>query len=91
MVTIAFDLDRPIRSLAYIVLSGVYLPRRVRLFFGRPSGELFEELKNMTEARALRPVTDSVYALDDIVGAHTRLEAGGVRGKVVIRVDAAMT
>ncbi len=37
---------------------------------------------------ALRPVVDRVFPLDDTAAAHRALEAGGVRGKYVVRVAA---
>lgn len=87
MVTIAFDIDRPVRSLGYILLSGVHASRRVRLFLGHPEGALFAFLAQATEAETLRPVVDTVFPLDRIADAHARLESGGVRGKVVIDVS----
>lgn len=38
-------------------------------------------------AAAVTPVIDEVFALEDAAAAHERLEGGGVRGKLVLRVD----
>ena len=84
MVTIAFDLDRPVRSLGGILLSGVHGSRRIRLFFGHPRRDLFTELAGMTDRGELRPIVDDVYPLEQISQAHARLERGGVKGKVVV-------
>lgn len=85
MVAIAFDLDRAVRSLAHILVSGVYGPRRVRFFSGNPGHELFAELTRLVESGAVRPVLDTAYPLAGIAEAHRALESGGVRGKVVVR------
>ncbi|WP_199538885.1 NAD(P)-dependent alcohol dehydrogenase [Desertihabitans brevis] len=86
MVTIAFDLDRPWRSLGAIAASGIFGPRRIRFFLGHPTGALFGELREIAEARHLRPVVDSVYPLEQIADAHAALESGGVHGKVVVGI-----
>jgi NADPH:quinone reductase-like Zn-dependent oxidoreductase len=44
----------------------------------------FEDLLRVIFAGRLRPVVDSVMALDDARAAHERLEAGGQLGKVVL-------
>ncbi|MFF3485636.1 NAD(P)-dependent alcohol dehydrogenase [Streptomyces sp. NPDC002701] len=87
MVTIAFDLTRPAASLGYIAGSALYGRRRVRFFSGNPGRALFDDLaRQVTEGR-LRPVVDTVFPLEETAAAHRALEAGGVRGKYVVRVD----
>jgi NADPH:quinone reductase-like Zn-dependent oxidoreductase len=86
MVAISFDLDRMVRSLAYLVGSAVHGAQRVRFFSGNPRRDLFEELTRLAESGALRPVVDRVHPLSEIAAAHRALEAGGVRGKVVVTV-----
>ncbi|WP_425566639.1 NAD(P)-dependent alcohol dehydrogenase [Nonomuraea roseoviolacea] len=86
MVAIAFDVDRPAASLAYIAASTVYGRRRVRFFSGRPTHRLFADLTRYVEIGAVRPVVDTTYPLEEIAQAHRALEAGGVRGKIIVRV-----
>ncbi|MFE9685216.1 NAD(P)-dependent alcohol dehydrogenase [Streptomyces sp. NPDC006285] len=87
MVTIAFDLTRPTASLGYIAGSALYGRRRVCFFSGNPGRALFDDLaRQVTEGR-LRPVVDTVFPLEETAAAHRALEAGGVRGKYVVRVD----
>jgi NADPH:quinone reductase-like Zn-dependent oxidoreductase len=86
MVTIAFDVDRIVRSLGYILFSVVHGSRRVRLFFGHPRRERFTELAALVDRGNVRPIVDEVYPLDRIAEAHDRLERGAVRGKVVVEV-----
>jgi NADPH:quinone reductase-like Zn-dependent oxidoreductase len=40
----------------------------------------------VTEGK-LRPAVDTVFPLEETAVAHRALEAGGVRGKYVVRVD----
>ncbi|MGO2113022.1 MAG: NAD(P)-dependent alcohol dehydrogenase [Pseudoclavibacter sp.] len=88
MVTIAFDIDRIVRSLGDILFSRIHGSRRVRLFFGHPRRELFTELADLVDRGDVRPIVDEAYTLDRIAEAHARLERGGVRGKVVLDVAA---
>lgn len=86
MVTITFDIERVLASLSYVAASAVFGPRRIRAFSGDPGHELFAELTRLTESGAVRPVVDRVLPLAEIAEAHRALEAGGIRGKVVVRV-----
>jgi len=86
MVAIAFDSERALASLSSILGSAVFGSRRIRFFSGNPGSELLAELTRLTESGAVRPVVDGVFPLADIAGAHRTLEAGGVRGKVVVAV-----
>ena len=88
MVAVSFDLDRPLRSLGYILGSAVHGRGRVRFFSGNPRRDLLEEVARLVEAGDLRPVVDRVFPLSDLAGAHRALEAGGVRGKVVVDTTA---
>ncbi|MFL1430746.1 MULTISPECIES: NAD(P)-dependent alcohol dehydrogenase [unclassified Nocardiopsis] len=88
MVAVSFDLDRPFRSLGHILGSAVHGRGRVRFFSGNPRRELLEEVARLAEAGDLRPVVDRVFPLSDVAGAHRALEAGGVRGKVVVDTTA---
>jgi NADPH:quinone reductase-like Zn-dependent oxidoreductase len=86
MVTIAFDLDAPIRSLGYILLSTLHGRGRVRIFFGKADRRLLAELARAAEDELVRPVLAETYPLDRVADAHARLERGGVNGKIVIDV-----
>ncbi|MFC8126333.1 NAD(P)-dependent alcohol dehydrogenase [Streptomyces sp. NPDC057302] len=88
MVSVTFDSRRMAASLSYIVASTVFGRRRVRFFSGNPGHQLFAELTRLTQSGAVRPVVDTVYPLADIAGAHRALEAGSIRGKLVVDVRA---
>ncbi|MGC2997802.1 NAD(P)-dependent alcohol dehydrogenase [Streptomyces sp. G35A] len=87
MVTVAFDLNRPAASLGYIAGSAVHGRGRVRFFSGNPRRPLFDDLAGYAAKGTLRPAVDTVFPLEGIGEAHRALEAGGVRGKYVVRVD----
>lgn len=87
MVAIAFDLGRPLASLGYIAGSAVHGRGRVRFFSGDPRQADFDALARHVAEGALRPAVDTVYSsLEETAAAHRALEAGGVRGKYVVRV-----
>jgi NADPH:quinone reductase-like Zn-dependent oxidoreductase len=83
MVGIAF---RSAADVGYVLGSAVFGSRRVRFFSGNPTSDLFADLTALVESGAVRPVVDAVHPLADVAGAHRALEAGGVRGKHVIRI-----
>jgi len=45
-----------------------------------------DALRRMAERGQLKPVIDSVLPLSEVAQGHRRLEAGGVRGKIVLKV-----
>lgn len=83
MVGIAF---RSAADVGYVLASTVFGSRRVRFFSGNPRSDLFADLTALVESGAVRPVVDAVHPLRGIAEAHRALEAGGVRGKHVVRV-----
>lgn len=85
MVTIAFS---SVRSIAAIAFSAIYGRKRIRTFGGQPPRGLIADLTNAVEAGAMRPVIQEVHPIEKIADAHRALEAGGVRGKHVIRIRA---
>ncbi|MEV4185956.1 NAD(P)-dependent alcohol dehydrogenase [Streptosporangium canum] len=86
MVAIAFDTNRVAASLSYVAASTVYGRRRVRFFSGRPTHRLLADLTRYVETGAIRPVVDTVFPLEEIAKAHRALEAGGVGGKIIVRI-----
>ncbi|MEU7481747.1 NAD(P)-dependent alcohol dehydrogenase [Lentzea sp. NPDC042327] len=87
LVAIAFDLDRPVRSLGYIAAHALHRTRWTRFFSGNPTAPLIAELGRLVATGAIRPQVDRVFPLADIAAAHGALEHGGVRGKVVVQID----
>ncbi|MGW4198378.1 NAD(P)-dependent alcohol dehydrogenase [Streptomyces sp. NPDC005004] len=87
MVTIAFDLSRPVASLACVAASAVHGRARIRFFSGNPRRALLDDIARHVVRGDLRPMVDTVYPLAAVADAHRALEAGGVRGKYVVRVD----
>ncbi|MCO5974736.1 NAD(P)-dependent alcohol dehydrogenase [Actinoallomurus soli] len=84
MVALAFDQDRILTSMATAGLRAALSPRRMKLFSNNPSSTRIAELTASAEAGVIRPAVDTVYPITGIAEAHRRLEAGGVRGKLVI-------
>ncbi|GAA3741318.1 NAD(P)-dependent alcohol dehydrogenase [Streptomyces tremellae] len=87
MVAIAFDLDHMATGLARMAGSAVHGSRRTRFFSGNPDHGLLARVARYAEDGILRPVVDTVRPLAEIAAAHRALEAGGVRGKHVVRID----
>ncbi|MGW7534538.1 NAD(P)-dependent alcohol dehydrogenase [Amycolatopsis sp. NPDC054798] len=87
MVSIAFDLDRPARTVGYIAANSLRPARWVRAFSGNPQADLLAELGRWVNAGLVRPLVDRVFPLAETARAHRVLEEGGVRGKVVVEVS----
>ncbi|HTI14829.1 MAG TPA: zinc-dependent alcohol dehydrogenase family protein [Dictyobacter sp.] len=43
-------------------------------------------LRTLIEREQIKPVIDSVMSLEEVASAHQRLENGGVRGKIVLKI-----
>ncbi|GBG27815.1 Quinone oxidoreductase-like protein 1 [Hondaea fermentalgiana] len=52
----------------------------------QPRADSLKLLAKLADEGAVKPITDSVYSLEDTAEAHRRIEGGHARGKVVIRV-----
>jgi NADPH:quinone reductase-like Zn-dependent oxidoreductase len=79
------------RIVSLVDVTGRLLPGYVRnlalhLMFMERSRIKLDNLRDLVERGLLRPVIDSVVSLDELPAAHTRLEKGGVRGKIVVAV-----
>jgi NADPH2:quinone reductase len=46
-----------------------------------------DALRNLIERGQIKPHIDSVLPLKDVAKGHEKLERGGVRGKIVLRVS----
>ena len=62
--------------------------RNLTLYFGfmERTATKIQMLARLLERRQLHPVVDSVFPLEKIADAHRKIEAGGMRGKIVITV-----
>jgi NADPH:quinone reductase-like Zn-dependent oxidoreductase len=63
-------------------------PKNITIYFGfmeRTRAKL-EAVRVLVERQQLKPVIDSVIPLEEVAAGHRRLEAGGVRGKIVLQV-----
>jgi NADPH2:quinone reductase len=63
-------------------------PRNITIYFGfmERARHKLEALRVLAERGQLHPVIDSVIPLSEVAEGHRRLEAGGVRGKIVLQV-----
>lgn len=52
-----------------------------------PSGKNLEEVAALVEAGKVKPLVDSVWAMEDFKKAFERLESGHVKGKVIIEIS----
>jgi NADPH:quinone reductase-like Zn-dependent oxidoreductase len=86
-VAITVDFHRPLRSFATILASSVFGGKRIRFFSGQPETALLAEITGYAERGDLVPVVDTVHPLHRVTDAHRALEAGGVRGKHVVRLS----
>ena len=60
--------------------------RRYHWSFFTPSGSALAEIARLVEDRAIRPVVDRVFPLEEMVAAHEYCESGRAQGKIVIDI-----
>lgn len=69
-------------------LGGAYMKNLDVLFvFLERSGDKIRALQALAERGQIKPVIDSVLPLEDVAKAHAKIEGGGMRGKLVLRVS----
>jgi NADPH:quinone reductase len=63
-------------------------PKNLTIYFGfmERTKHKLDVLRILVERNQLNPVIDSVLPLSEVAEGHRRLEAGGVRGKIVLKV-----
>lgn len=83
---------RPFGKLATVVgisgsIGGMQM-RNLSLYYGfmERTPVKIEAMRVLAERRQIQPVIDNVYDLADIAAAHQRIEAGGMKGKIVVRI-----
>ena len=72
------------KLLAERVEAQAKLGRRYYWGFMQPNGAALGEVARLVDSRAIRPVVDRVFQLDDIAAAHEFCESGQARGKIVV-------
>lgn len=77
---------RPAATFGHLAASTVHGHGRVRYFSGDPKRADFDDLARHVVEGKLSPAVDTVFSREETAAAHWALEAGGVRGKYVVRV-----
>ena len=78
----------PITRILGAVVSSRFSAQRTRPFLSGVNRDDLVALKDLVEAGKVKPVIDRTYLLEAVPDAIRYVEAGGVRGKVVITVPA---
>jgi NADPH2:quinone reductase len=62
--------------------------RNQTLYFGfmERTEPKIRALATLAERKQIRPLVDSVFPLEQVADAHRKIEAGGMKGKIVIRI-----
>jgi NADPH:quinone reductase-like Zn-dependent oxidoreductase len=79
----------PVGRLIKAVVLSPFVSQTLRPFIAKPSSDDLQFLRELIEARRLRPVIDRTYPLSEAAAAIRYLETGHARGKVAISVSAA--
>lgn len=92
-VTRSINCVRPYGKIATIVniegsVNGMQ-SRNQRLYFGfmERSAEKIRALALLAERGQIRPVIDSIYPLKEVADAHRKIESGGMKGKIVLKIQ----
>ncbi|ADU51199.1 Alcohol dehydrogenase zinc-binding domain protein [Thermaerobacter marianensis DSM 12885] len=93
VLTRSFEVTRPHGRVVTILGGGqvnlsIAYPKNLTihgLFLERARYKL-DALRTLIEGGRLRPALDGILPLNQVAEAHARLEEGGVRGKIVLRV-----
>lgn len=63
-------------------------PKNHSFYFGfmERTGPKIQALKTLAERGQVRPLIDSVFAVEKVADAHRKIEAGGMKGKIVLTI-----
>lgn len=92
LLTRSIEVTRPFGRMAGIVSTDTsfraagFKNITVHFVFLQRARHTLDALRRLIERGQLKPVVDSVLPLEEVAEAHRRLEAGGVKGKIVLRV-----
>lgn len=86
IIALAIDPARPVRAGLAIGWNSLLRRGRFLAFSNDPAPEHIAELTRYVEDGRIRPVVDTVVPFVAVAEAHRRLEAGGVRGRIVVDV-----
>ncbi len=56
----------------------------IHLMFTTLNGNRLERIRGMVERQSIRPIIHAVFPISQAEEAHRLIEAGGIRGKVVL-------
>jgi NADPH2:quinone reductase len=73
-----------IQERAQSLLEGFLRNASVHLVALKPKGAMLDGLRALVERGQVRPHVDAVPPLTEVAAAHARLEAGGLKGKLVL-------
>ncbi|WP_350349383.1 NAD(P)-dependent alcohol dehydrogenase [Agromyces sp. G08B096] len=76
----------PMRRILAAGLISPFVPQRLRILTARRNGDDLAELARRIDSGEIRPVVDEVVPLERVADAVRRLEAGDVRGKLVLAI-----
>ena len=92
ILTKSIDAAKPFGRIASIVRVGASLEKAylknisLNFVFVQSHRKKLDTMRDLIERGQLKPVIDSVLPLKDTAKAHEKLEAGGVRGKIVLKI-----
>lgn len=55
--------------------------------FFAPSGSALDEIRNMVDAKQIRPVVEETFSFSQVPQAFEKVEKGHARGKTVVQIS----
>ena len=89
LLTIAFDVEKPIRGILRVILSARHGQHRTRLVIAFPNRKNLSHLAQLVNNGDIVPNINSIYPMDQIVEAHRHAENRGILGKIIITISQA--
>lgn len=69
------------------MIGSIIRRKKAKIHLTKPNDIDLEQLRVLIEKKKLRPVIEKCFPLNEIVNAHSHVESGRTKGKIVLNIE----